>query len=441
MKEITSLLGGRFRYNEDIKALQDSALAMTEFLKQIGGNFVLSGCKNNGDGYVWIDGKIRYVEASSTAYNYIIAEDSEGINIDYLNKQSHNMNMSYGAKYSSSASTSAKTISKRSDLGDFPRIGYMLFHNYFIDKATTMKSVVNAPTSFSDTLEASQFTLYVGDLKVKLVIEYPNFVVKFQFNGSEYSLKFPFEKNTVHFTGNGKEWSASSKNENENNSGELFFDSVNSSSHTEIRNRLECDDVLTKTNNGSYVSIKDILSSVNGQTSASKSYPVNTKTNSNIDTMQIIKIGNVVTIQGLLPIEYLYGSTSSSCHEGDPFITSNLQSTSNNWHISCSIKSNSNISYMDIKTSLRLPSSALYPNQNRQPGVILCSDAIEYYSGATTLNGNIQLTIDNEGYFHLLAASTQNNVNILQFVLLNSYTDDTHSTSKLGISFNLTYMT
>lgn len=49
MKEITGSQGGRYRYNEDIKALQDSALALTEFLKQIGTNFVLSGCKDNGD--------------------------------------------------------------------------------------------------------------------------------------------------------------------------------------------------------------------------------------------------------------------------------------------------------------------------------------------------------------------------------------------------------
>ena len=41
MKEIVSSHGGRFRYNEDIKALQESALAITEFLKQLDENFVL----------------------------------------------------------------------------------------------------------------------------------------------------------------------------------------------------------------------------------------------------------------------------------------------------------------------------------------------------------------------------------------------------------------
>ena len=74
MKEIVSSHGGRFRYNEDIKALQESALAITEFLKQLDENFVLSGCKNNSSGYVWLDGKI----CTGSAWRYRIMSVGTG---------------------------------------------------------------------------------------------------------------------------------------------------------------------------------------------------------------------------------------------------------------------------------------------------------------------------------------------------------------------------
>ncbi len=439
MKEIVSSHGGRFRYNEDIKALQESALAITEFLKQLDENFVLSGCKNNSSGYVWLDGKIRYVEAVSvsTTYNYIVAEDTDGIEIEYHNHELHQMNINYGAKYSSSASTSAKTIAKLSELNDFPRLEYALFHKFSVDKVSKEKSEINAPVDFSDELAASGFVINIGSAVVRMTIEYPYFVITIQNNGKTSQLKLPFYDHTIRFKGNDNEWSVSNLNVGYSDSGELYFDSIDIRDLV-IRLNLVCDDLQVLSSNGTYLSIANILKNNNIDISCSTTKFYNIKTNEECKYINVKKSNGIVTINGLLPIEYILGETYDSCHAGDHFYLSDIIE-SNKYHtLVQSYTNTSGITVLKIYTSLYLKSSEFYPTKNMLPGIMLCSDMVSYY-GEDNFNGNMQLMIDETGRICLLMAFEQQR-EYINFVINNSYIDETNKESKLGVTFNLTYL-
>lgn len=439
MKEIVSSHGGRFRYNEDIKALQESALAITEFLKQLDENFVLSGCKNNSSGYVWLDGKIRYVEAVSvsTTYNYIVAEDIDGIDIEYHNHELHQMNINYGAKYSSSASTSAKTIAKLSELNDFPRLEYALFHKFSVDKVSKEKSEINAPVDFSDALAASGFVINIGSAVVRMTIEYPYFVITIQNNGKTSQLKLPFYDHTIRFKGNDNEWSVSDLNVGYSDSGELYFDSIDIRDLV-IRLNLVCNDLQVLSSNGNYLSIANILQNNNIDISCSTTKFYNIKTNEECKYINVRKSNGIVTINGLLPIEYILGETYDSCHAGDHFYLSDIID-SNKYHtLVQSYTNTSGITVLKIYTSLYLKSSEFYPTKNMLPGIMLCSDMVSYY-GEDNFNGNMQLMIDETGRICLLMAFEQQR-EYIDFVINNSYIDETNKESKLGVTFNLTYL-
>lgn len=439
MKEIVSSHGGRFRYNEDIKALQESALAITEFLKQLDGNFVLSGCKNNGSGYVWLDGKIRYVEAVSVSatYNYIIAEDTDGVDIEYYNHELHQMNTNYGAKYSSSASTSAKTIAKLSELNDFPRLGYALFHKFSIDKVSKQKSEINAPVDFSDTLAASGFVINIGTAVVRMAIEYPYFVILILNEGKSCQLRLPFYRNTIGFTAHHNEWSVSNLNEGSNDYGELYFDNIDIKKLS-IRNDLMCDDLQVMSSNCTYLSIANILQNNNIDISCSTTKFYNINTNEECKYINVKKSNGIVSINGLLPIEYILGKTYESCHVGDPFYLHDIIESSQYHTLVQQYTNSSGIKVLKIYTSLYLKSSEFYPNKNMLPGTILCSDMVSYYGG-DCFNGNMQLMIDETGRICLLMASEQQK-EYINFVLNNSYIDETKKELKLGVTFNLTYL-
>ena len=439
MKEIVSSHGGRFRYNEDIKALQESALAITEFLKQLDENFVLSGCKNNSSGYVWLDGKIRYVEAVSvsTTYNYIVAEDTDGIEIEYHNHELHQMNINYGAKYSSSASTSAKTIAKLSELNDFPRLGYALFHKFSVDKVSKEKSEINAPVDFSDALAASGFVINIGSAVLRMTIEYPYFVITIQNNGKTSQLKLPFYDHTIRFKGNDNEWSVSNLDVGYSDSGELYFDSIDIRDLV-IRINLVCNDLQVLSSNGTYLSIANILQNNNIDISCSTTKFYNIKTNEECKYINVKKSNGIVTINGLLPIEYILGETYDSCHAGNPFYLSDIIE-SNKYHtLVQSYTNTSGITVLKIYTSLYLKSSEFYPTKNMLPGIMLCSDMVSYY-GEDHFNGNMQLMIDETGRICLLMAFEQQR-EYIDFVINNSYIDETNEESKLGVTFNLTYL-
>lgn len=91
MIEYVSKQGGRHLYNEDMINLQNLINSFPEFFKDCGEDFVISGLeqvrKGDGwyfdEGYVFLDGKVRYVPSVSTKYSYIIPHDTNSQDIVY----------------------------------------------------------------------------------------------------------------------------------------------------------------------------------------------------------------------------------------------------------------------------------------------------------------------------------------------------------------------
>ena len=92
MIEYVSKQGGRHLYNEDMINLQNLCNSFTEFFKDCGKDFIITGLEEYithgerclSEGYVWLDGKVRYVPGINITRNhnvYIcpVAKDSEQI--------------------------------------------------------------------------------------------------------------------------------------------------------------------------------------------------------------------------------------------------------------------------------------------------------------------------------------------------------------------------
>lgn len=145
MKEFQSQEGGRHVYNSDFKNLQELALAMQELFRDAEGNFVISGCAvtiNNNNtvsvtsGYVYIDGKIRNVAASTqnTITNLcIIPVEEEGEEIPYADGGTANQYINYYAEVSTSSSDS-NAIAYDSTLKGFPNLANFWMNHYSISK-------------------------------------------------------------------------------------------------------------------------------------------------------------------------------------------------------------------------------------------------------------------------------------------------------------------
>lgn len=429
MKEITSYQGGRYRYCEDINSLQDAALAITEFFKQFDGNFVISGCENNGAGYVWINGKIRHVDAASPSmhFDYIIAEDSNGVSIDYSNDEKHEMNKVYSAKYSTVASSSANMIAVNSKISDFPRIWYAIFHKCSIDKSSTLDSVVTSPMNFSGSLIGKTMTFKVGDSSIDLRINYPYLDITFTINGKNNILRLPFEKNTIKYTTSNNEWSLSNKDEDIN--GELFFDSVNID-ELEVKEAVKCDDLLVKTANGEYSSIANILT-INDKNESRVSKVYNSITNLPINTLDIRESNGIVNISGIIPASYIFGyDVEGNCHVGGSF------SINENQNNDFKITKESKEYCFKYKTSMKLGAGITPPNKNRLPGIILYPTMSSYNWGSGSVaNGNIQLMMDEKGCFYYLT----NGYNSSFYFMIDRRTLPDGS-QIVGIPVNLTYL-
>ena len=109
MKELTSNTGGRYLFFDDIQDLQNSALASAAALYFGKDNCVISGCKVSGNsisaGFVWLDGKIREVPATSNLNFpvYIKANNTteQGMYQDSVTEQDTAIN--YGIQFSRKA--------------------------------------------------------------------------------------------------------------------------------------------------------------------------------------------------------------------------------------------------------------------------------------------------------------------------------------------------
>ncbi len=114
MKEFRSKSSGRFIFNEDMHNLQDLALSMTALFEDCELNFVITGCEitvtdegtsfvvDVSEGYVWLDGKVRKVDAStkrvfSVNSVGIYVNDVDGPDIAYVSGSTGKQYLDYTA--------------------------------------------------------------------------------------------------------------------------------------------------------------------------------------------------------------------------------------------------------------------------------------------------------------------------------------------------------
>lgn len=170
MKEFQSTTGGRHVYNTDFKNLQELALAMQELFRSCGGNFVISGCDvtsgstlSVSEGYVYIDGKVRYASAASGLSEsnlYIIPAQRNGDSIPYADGNNSNQYIEYYAEVKNSASVSGTYIAYDSSTKAFPNLATVFFNYYAVCKKIGNQSidslVIQQNLSIGKTLMASQ---------------------------------------------------------------------------------------------------------------------------------------------------------------------------------------------------------------------------------------------------------------------------------------------
>lgn len=153
MKEFQSTTGGRHVYNTDFKNLQELALAMQEIFRACGGNFVISGCEvttgttvSVSSGYVYIDGRVRKVDAAdslTTSNLYIVATQRNGDTIPYADGNNANQYIEYYAETKNTTSVSGSYIAYNSTLKAFPNLATVFFNYYSVCKKADGQSIEN----------------------------------------------------------------------------------------------------------------------------------------------------------------------------------------------------------------------------------------------------------------------------------------------------------
>lgn len=144
-------------YSADLKNLQALALSMQELFRDCGGNFVISGCActslsgqtgNFSEGYVYIDGKVRYVEAKdevSLSNLKIVGLERDGDSIAYGDGTYHPQYKEYYAEYENAESLDSPYIALDTSVtpAAFPNLDTFFFNHYAITKSNTASQSVS----------------------------------------------------------------------------------------------------------------------------------------------------------------------------------------------------------------------------------------------------------------------------------------------------------
>lgn len=176
MKEFYGTTGGRTALNEDFEALRDLALAFHHIFDSCDTNFIISGCewktmKYPGDnkfsikvlnGYVWLDGKIRKVNATTIRNSnvaYIVANDSSGQQINYATRGVFGeMSYDYGASVVQAKQSGASYI-KVETYKSLPNISNVLFNKFVITKTADEEQETNDNVDFKNGLGCVRLTM------------------------------------------------------------------------------------------------------------------------------------------------------------------------------------------------------------------------------------------------------------------------------------------
>lgn len=374
MREFRHTKGGRYDYSEDIHGLQEFAKSLTSLFEDCGMNFVLSGCEIDGNnysgGYVWFNGKIRYVKADSFALAdgeklFIEVDDSNGNTIDYGDTSQGVMNISYGAKYNHSKVVDETAVFLPVD-GVFPKVNDTIMRYYTLVK--------------SGKKQTFNCTLSVGKMKARygwgLSVYNGNYEMRYDY-GSEFSF---YHYGSLVYKFKGMSFY--------NASGDLVFSLGSSGRGTITLPSMTSLKELTVSGNTDMQTIKlngdDILSIfayTNYPIDTGWLHPVNSKTNAEIPSLYVRQIRERVIIKGVLPKAYV--------------------TSFNDTYVSVLDKSAGTInesSWVLYKLNIKLPSAITVPNANRLPGCVLSSN---YQSVEDKACNNVELHVGTDNYLYI----------------------------------------
>ena len=172
MKEFQTKKGGRKLYNEDFYNLQEIVESNIALFKSTGGDFVISGCQQDGngniEGYVFLDGKIRKLEKTNISNMItpaIIPYDTT-ITDTYEDGNQSPIIYNYGCKVIdlSKTSTATSKITCGSDK-KFNNIFESFISNFVVLKDSNNTQYVQNDVEFSGIVELANTMLTKDDVK------------------------------------------------------------------------------------------------------------------------------------------------------------------------------------------------------------------------------------------------------------------------------------
>lgn len=401
MRNIENNIGGRFRYNSDFRDIQELALAFAEFLKSAKENFVISGCENGESGYVWLNGKIRYVEKTDKDYDFIVCVDENGPNVLYGDDTSHKLYIEYKATYGDVAEENC--ISKIN--GKFPTIKDNLWEYFGIAKNSGNEQTVTSNVNFNNGVELKKISF--GDMTISIV----GSEICFDSNdGNGFSLNM--DEALIGIRKNSETISKISK-----------FDSYGHALGTVPMPVLDGKslDVLSKTNAKRYAlegkDIKNVLkTSINIKNTYWMPF-INTKSNTLYSKLMAKQVKDKIFVRGRIDWNYITNNFDESNFDN----TIDYQElTQDNGYASeiCSFDAKShndgnNTLINDgkitkLKLSLKLPNGISLPATDALPGCMIMSLYPENYikDNATPSDyyslGNAQLQLGNDGFLYII---------------------------------------
>ena len=375
MIEFRSALGGRYDCVEDLLNLKDAAMAINDFFLDSGKDFVITGCKRTAhgytDGFVWLDERIRYVEAANIDADdvWIVGTDDEGVTVDYADGvSSYPVSYILGAEYAASGDAD---LDMQAEDGKFPTL-VDFFSTYVVAKNSDELQEIETNSGFGMASFKNGCTFRVGVDDNSFHVEYDKSKKRFSIiflnsDNTEYSRYYIDQNSTAitFFKNNEIVWQIGGE------LGELSINNMrvhnfNDNSTLEVKEYSDMSEIMVDGTD-----LEDIFASTIHHQDTGWIYPIDSETNSPIMDLKIRQQKNRVFIQGILPKRYIMGADNA-----------------NNVDPSSSI---ANSSYLDvifpegdvagatctvIKTHVKLPDSISAPDSTRIAGCVLSSDTL-----------------------------------------------------------------
>lgn len=400
MIEFKSNIGGRFDSVADFVNMQNSALAITKFFLDSDLYFVISGCKRTEhgytDGFVWVDEKIRYVEATDIDSDdiWIVSDnDGEGVSVEYADGSTHPVSYIYSAHYATSGSID---VDMQAENGKFPTL-VDFFSNYVLAKNSDSLQEITTNSGFDASSFKNGYTYRDDEDYDTVSVGYEKsnkrFFIKFLNSyGNEYS-KYYIDQNgtALTFSKNGQiVWQIGGE------LGELSINDMqlhNMDDNGEF-NVKEWADMSEIVLDGDY--LEDIFASTIFHQDTDWVHPIDSDTNAQIASLNVRQQGYKVFIYGILPKRYIMGADNandidpSASIESSPYVDIVSVYPSGSFSdATCAV----------LKTHVKLPDSIDPPDQSRIPGCVISSDVI---IGNTLRMCNVELHVGTDNHLYIV---------------------------------------